>query len=106
MIALLAFLWFFPTFMAPVIGLEVANLVMIPEDQKMKQIDIIDLGAEIFMLINYHAGPVLLRLVCGYILFGLLVIGALCVYRWLDTYRMRRRSRLQSPIGMSLEPSS
>ena len=79
--------------------LEVVNLVMIPEDQKKKQIDIIDIGAEIFMLINHHAGPVLLRLVCGYILFGLLVIGAVYVYRWLDTYRMRRRSHLQSPIG-------
>ena len=82
-----------------VIVLEVENL-LIPEDQKMKQIDIIDLGATAFVLTIYGWGRLLLRVVRIWLLFGFLVMMALCIYHLVDIYRMRRRSRLlRSPIG-------
>jgi len=78
-----------------IITLELENL-MIPGDQKMKQIHILGSGTSDFMWVMYGWGFMTLV----WFLIGFLVMVALCVYRWLHTCCMRLRSRLlQSPIG-------
>jgi len=72
-----------------VIMLEVKNL-LIPEDRKMKQNDIIDYGVTIFMSAMYGWGiSVLVCLPLGF----LVVVVQFVKYR-LRVYRWRRRSRL------------
>jgi len=75
-----------------VIWNEVMNL-MRPEDQKMKQIDIMYAGLTMFMVTISYVVPFI------WLPFGLLFVVAVCVYHWFGIYRRRRRSRLlPSPI--------
>jgi len=74
-----------------VIVLEVENL-LIPEDRKMKQIDILHAGVKYFMGWMYAWGIFILACIT------LIVVGRRVKDR-LRIYRSRRRSQLPSPIG-------
>ena len=74
-----------------VIALEVTNL-LIPEDRKMNQINILHAGVKYFMWWMYAWGIFILACIT------LTVVGRRVKDR-LRIYRSRRRSQLPSPIG-------
>ena len=82
------FICFFSGFCS-VIRNEVMNL-MRPEDQKMKQIDIMYVGVmETIFCVGLFV----------WLPLGLLCVVALCVEHWFGIYRRRRSQLLPSPVG-------